>query len=69
MNYTISTDGGSITCHQCGLMSHNQKDVINRYCGHCHIFHDDMADLNAFADTVLAYHPRTLQKATVSSWQ
>jgi hypothetical protein len=58
MSYMLSSDGHSITCHQCGLTSHNQNDVVNRYCGHCHVFHDDMAAFNAFADAVLAHRPK-----------
>jgi hypothetical protein len=30
----------SITCHQCGRTSHNRHDVLNRYCGFCHVFHE-----------------------------
>ena len=40
MGYTISANGKSITCKRCGFVSHNWNDVKNRYCGHCHIFHD-----------------------------
>ena len=32
----------SIVCPVCGKRSHNPNDVENRYCGHCHKFHDDM---------------------------
>lgn len=39
--YTIAPDGKSITCRRCGLTSHNPHDVAQRYCGHCHAFHDD----------------------------
>lgn len=38
--YTIAEDGKSITCHFCGLTSHNQMDVANVYCGHCCLFHE-----------------------------
>jgi hypothetical protein len=34
-------DGKSITCLDCGLTSWNPYDVIRRYCGVCHKFHDD----------------------------
>lgn len=43
MRYTISADGGSITCGNCGLVSYNKNDVEQHYCGRCHIFHDDAA--------------------------
>jgi hypothetical protein len=39
--YSIAPDGKSITCQRCGLTSHNLHDVEHRYCGHCHVFHDD----------------------------
>jgi len=42
MSYTIS--GKSITCHKCGLTSHNYNDVVNLYCGRCHTFHDEAID-------------------------
>ena len=31
-----------IRCPKCGRVSHNINDVLNRYCGHCHQFHDQM---------------------------
>ncbi|WP_280185451.1 MULTISPECIES: hypothetical protein [Nocardia] len=36
-----STGPGSrpcITCSVCGRTSHNSHDIVNRYCGHCHLF-------------------------------
>lgn len=33
--YTISPDGSAITCHMCGLTSHNLNDVAERFCGYC----------------------------------
>lgn len=30
-----------IRCLICGLTSWNPNDVENRYCGHCHHFHED----------------------------
>jgi hypothetical protein len=38
--YYISPDGKAITCARCRLTSHHPKDVENRYCGNCHIFHE-----------------------------
>jgi hypothetical protein len=75
-NYTISPKGKTITCHKCGLTSSNLKDVANRYCGGCHIFHEDMRFdpkqpppaefvhdvLDEITDIVLAY--RRKPKAT-----
>jgi ribosomal protein L37E len=42
--YTITTDRDgrqSITCHTCGRTSYHPEDVRQRYCGYCHVFHDD----------------------------
>jgi hypothetical protein len=33
------------TCPRCGWTSHNPHDAAERYCGHCHVFVDDDADL------------------------
>lgn len=33
----------SIQCPQCGRVSHNPTDAQQRYCGHCHQYHSDMA--------------------------
>jgi hypothetical protein len=41
--YELSADGTAITCLLCGLTSHHRGDVEHRYCGKCHIFHDDVA--------------------------
>jgi hypothetical protein len=37
--FTIAQDGQSITCHRCGLTSHNLNDVRQRWCGKCDSFH------------------------------
>jgi hypothetical protein len=41
MSFTVSPDGLSITCHDCGFTSNNPNDVMNRYCGKCHKFHEE----------------------------
>ena len=38
--YVLAHDGSSITCLGCGMTSHNPTDVAERYCGHCHVFHE-----------------------------
>lgn len=46
MAYTIVYEKGqpaSIVCFSCGFVSYNQNDIENRYCGRCHLFHDDEA--------------------------
>lgn len=40
LGYTIAGDGRSITCRRCGRTSHNPSDVLHRYCGSCHVFHE-----------------------------
>ena len=35
------TEPISIRCLLCGLISYHPRDVSERYCGHCHIFHED----------------------------
>lgn len=39
----------SITCPLCGWTSYNPNDIAHRYCGHCHIFHDDHRSAVALA--------------------
>jgi hypothetical protein len=33
--------GHAIICLLCGLRSHNPNDVFFKYCGRCHLFHED----------------------------
>jgi hypothetical protein len=41
--FTLSVDGRvSITCKRCKRTSYNLNDVEQRYCGYCHVFHDDI---------------------------
>lgn len=30
-----------ICCHTCGFVSYHPEDVRQRYCGHCHVFHEE----------------------------
>jgi hypothetical protein len=39
--YLLSPEGAAITCGRCGMTSYNPHDVAARYCGHCHVFHED----------------------------
>jgi hypothetical protein len=39
--YEIVEGGEAIKCLACGLTSHHPKDVEHRYCGKCHVFHND----------------------------
>jgi len=32
----------SIVCPRCGRRSYSRRDVEQRYCGACHMFHEDM---------------------------
>lgn len=31
-----------IACPKCGMVSYNPNDILERYCGNCHQFHDQM---------------------------
>jgi ribosomal protein S27AE len=46
LTYQIITDDKgdpiAIKCLKCGLTSHHPEDVRQRYCGKCHVFHDDL---------------------------
>jgi hypothetical protein len=35
------TGATSITCFTCGRTSYHPDDVRQRFCGHCHVFHED----------------------------
>lgn len=35
------TRDAGIRCATCGLTSYNPNDVAHRYCGFCHVAHDD----------------------------
>lgn len=39
--YEIMNNGAAIKCSMCGLTSYHPDDVKHRYCGNCHLFHDD----------------------------
>ena len=43
MSCEIAADGFSITCLGCGRKSFHPDDIAARYCGACHVFHDDEA--------------------------
>lgn len=36
-----------IECLACHLRSYNYNDIMMRYCGNCHAFHDDVAEIDA----------------------
>jgi len=43
-NYKIKFSDGkpsSIVCGTCEMESYNPNDIKNKYCGNCHIFHED----------------------------
>ena len=31
----------SITCPLCLMTSYHPEDIAHRYCGNCHLFHDE----------------------------
>lgn len=42
VSYSISFDGKVLFCRWCGRASSNPSDVENRYCDHCHLWHDNV---------------------------
>ena len=36
-----------IMCLTCGRVSYNPNDVAQKYCAHCHVFHEDRAHIRA----------------------
>lgn len=40
----VDLDRPSISCPRCGLVSYHPKDIEERYCANCHMWHDDMVD-------------------------
>ena len=48
-SFSISAGGDSITCYLCGWTSHDQRDVKEKYCPRCLIFHEDRAFMERLA--------------------
>lgn len=44
----------NITCRLCNMTSYHPEDIRHRYCGHCHIFHDQ---LDHWLDMTKDEHP------------
>lgn len=42
ITYILDLNGPSITCKRCNRTSFNREDFNNRYCGFCHVFHEDI---------------------------
>ncbi len=45
----VTTESGAmiypgIQCLICGKISYNKHDIDQRYCGHCHRFHDPIPE-------------------------
>jgi hypothetical protein len=38
--YIIDRAGQWITCLRCDRTSYNQSDIAEKFCGHCHHFHE-----------------------------
>lgn len=38
-----------IICPRCGMTSYNPGDIKNKYCGNCHLFHDQIEEENETA--------------------
>jgi ribosomal protein L37E len=41
-SFELLEEGKAIKCRRCGKISHNPGDVLNHYCAHCHVSHDDI---------------------------
>jgi len=55
----------SITCLACGLTSFNLTDVTVKYCGACHVFHEDQQktdDLQSRSGASDPVNPETTQR-------
>lgn len=39
--YTVAADNSSILCHLCGYQSTDCRDVRDKYCRRCRVFHED----------------------------
>lgn len=37
-----ASDDSAIKCLHCLRVSHNPQDAHNGYCGHCHVYHEDI---------------------------
>ena len=44
MTYEIVEDGEAIRCLKCEMTSWHYKDVEHKYCGNCHMFHEEPID-------------------------
>lgn len=55
----VEVDGmQAIKCRKCKMISFNQNDVVNRYCGSCHQFHDFMMVDSYVEDEVIKKYER-----------
>jgi len=44
--YEIVEGGAAIKCLTCNLTSYHPEDVTQRYCGKCHVFHEDVTQVD-----------------------
>ena len=40
--YMIICLGQAIKCLKCGMISYNEYDIENKYCGYCHGYHEPL---------------------------
>ena len=66
--FTLATDGKAITCHKCGLTSHNPSDVAFHYCGKCNLWHDGPNLLNAADEAALFEFTEAVGKLIRRQW-
>jgi hypothetical protein len=51
--YAIIEDGTAIQCLKCNAKSRHPLDIAQRYCGNCHVFHDDLGPPRNLTDLVV----------------
>lgn len=69
LTYTVSPDGTAILCHFCGNASHNQRDIAERYCAHCKLFHGDQSALQELLHAQRTRADEALGRATILAAQ
>jgi hypothetical protein len=54
--YQYLEGGAAIQCLLCNQISYHPRDVAERYCGRCHVFHDDLAARRALREAEVLRH-------------
>lgn len=69
LTYQLVKSSGhlGIKCLLCGRVSYNVHDIRQRYCGHCHRFHDDQPESAPAVREAMAAPIVTTREKTSSS--